>query len=377
MTYIPVPGGTSQADQKRIKRLQYSLASINAKTYTLDKQYKVMEKDRQAKCSWTLPIITGQAITSFDDCKNTVYTHNISLQDSKTGNVFLQHFCPATESAASSMTKSYSKGATLFRKVMETAKCKKHKADTRQTVDQQQHFPHYHFGIWYDKMMVSLTLLEETQQPGREEGRQAVAEFCIWFKEFTRKFVLPIIKNGHSGLCDTFRSELQERMDVHFPWAEKQVDDLDRYCHPLYSTISPFLGFSSNVHKDVKDADVSILVNLGQHALLQLPEYGIAVELQPQDIVMFLSNSVEHLTVQHPAHVKARSDPGERMAISCFFRKGLQQQREPKKHNHTYYARKAEEEQEAERQAASKKRRVEQCGEAGGLASGAVKKSPE
>ncbi|SPO28541.1 uncharacterized protein UTRI_04419 [Ustilago trichophora] len=173
MTYIPVPGGTSQADQKRIKRLQYSLASINAKTYTLDKQYKVMEKDRQAKCSWTLPIITGQAITSFDDCKNTVYTHNISLQDSKTGNVFLQRFCPATESAASSMTKSYSKGATLFRKVMETAKCKKHKADTRQTVDQQQHFPHYHFGIWYDKMMVSLTLLEETQQPGREEGRQA------------------------------------------------------------------------------------------------------------------------------------------------------------------------------------------------------------
>ena len=351
--YKPVPGSSSQAEQKAIKRQIAHLGTSNAKTYHLEKVYTVTKDDKDKSKpprTWDLPLITGEALTKFPDRNNHIYIRNITLVDRTTGQTFLQRFGPATETALENMGKSFNDGWKRFQTVMETASCKRHKAETRQTPDQQQRYPHYHFGGWYDRFGANLGLTTETKQAGNEQGKDAVSHFCVWFKQYIKQHIQPIMK-PNTGLCDAFRSELEERINVHFPWANKQIEGLERYCHLLYSTISPFLGFSGNVHVDDKDADVSILVNFGQHALLQLPEYGCAVVLQPLDTVFFLSNSVHHLTAQHQAHIKRGSDPGARMAITCFFRKALQQHQEPTKHSHLYYAQKAEEEQEAERQA--------------------------
>ena len=134
MAYLPVPGGTSQAEQKHIKRLLHSLASLHATTHTLQKQCTVSQQDKNTKRSWILPVITGQTVTQFNDCRNIVYIHNISLKDAQTEEIFLQRFCPATLSASESMTESFTKGSALFWEVMEKARCKRHKAASRQTL---------------------------------------------------------------------------------------------------------------------------------------------------------------------------------------------------------------------------------------------------
>lgn len=130
--------------------------------------------------------------------------------------------------------------------------------------------------------------------------------------------------------------------DNHFPWACKQVKGLDTICHWLYATISPFQRFSNNSHIDDEDADTSILVNLGQHALLELCHYNVQLVLQPLDVVVFLSNSVYHCTLQHAAHViDPKSQVGDCMAITCFFHQALVDHYEPTKTSIHYLAKEA------------------------------------
>jgi len=102
---------------------------------------------------------------------------------------------------------------------------------------------------------------------------------------------------------------------------------MDTYCHPLYSTISPFRGFSDEVHKDSQDAAVSILVNFGQHAILELPEYGCKVMLQPFDTVFLRTNAIYHRTSRHLSYTD--QDELERWAVSCFLRHSIELHVEP------------------------------------------------
>lgn len=94
---------------------------------------------------------------------------------------------------------------------------------------------------------------------------------------------------------------------------------MDTICHPLYSTFSPFRGFSDCLHCDQQDAAVSILINFGQHAILELPEYRCKVELQPLDVIFLRTNTVLHRTSCHPAYPQTNDGDLERWAVSCFF----------------------------------------------------------
>ena len=77
------------------------------------------------------------------------------------------------------------------------AKCKKHKADTWQSKEQQT-FPHYHFGAWYDCFKTNLVLTGETLQAGNKEGKQAVVDFCAWFKGFAKSYIQLLVDNKDS-----------------------------------------------------------------------------------------------------------------------------------------------------------------------------------
>ena len=344
----PVP--SLQARQKRDKRLVFELAMLQAESHIVTKR---LDTDpplppRDAAIQLTNPkIITGEALAQFSDSKSQIYVRNINLIDSATGAIILQRFGPTSLRHSDDMRESAEHGADLLKEVTAHSRCKKHSAATRQTKEQQV-FPHYHFGAWYDKFGNNLVLTGETSQAGNEEGKKPVTDFCAWFKLFAIEYIQPLVDNKDSGLCGAFRSELIERQARHFLWAKKQVSGLERLCHSLYSTLSPFQGFSGTSHVDDRDADVSILVNLGQHAILELRDYNCHIVLQPLDVVVFLSNSVYHRTLQHPAHIAAKSKAGERMAITCFFRKALLEQKEPKKQNILYLA-EISEEQERER----------------------------
>ncbi|KAJ1019903.1 hypothetical protein NDA16_004184 [Ustilago loliicola] len=322
---IPVP--TSSQRYKCDKRLLATLAVTEAETHVLKKVFSKKTPGlppRTAAVQLSNPeFFTREAMTKFTDSKNQPYVRNITFTDADTGAVILQCFGPSSQSTSNDMKASAVHGMDLFKVVTKMAKCKKHKADTQQSKEQQT-FPHYHFGAWYDCFKTNLVLTGETLQAGNKEGKQAVVDFCAWFKGFAKSCIQLLVDNKDSGLCDAFRAELIAQRDNHFPWACKQVKGLDTICHWLYATISPFQGFSNNSHIDDEEADASILVNLGQHALLELHHYNVQLVLQPLDVVVFLSNSVYHHTLQHAAHViDPKSQVGDCMAITCFFCQAL------------------------------------------------------
>jgi len=337
----PLP--SSAARQKWDKHLLFELAVTDAELIPVTKCTKSDPPlpPQDAAIQLTNPdFFTGEAHTQFKDSNNQSYAHNITMVDSKTEAMILQHFGSPSLNAYENMMEEAANGKAYFKVVTEKADCKKHSAATRQ-MQLQQVFPHFHFGAWYDQTMVILVLSAETLQAGNEAGKQPVVDFCGWFKRYTICFIQPIIDNPASGLCHSFCQELTERADIHFPWAKKHVPGLEAFCHPLYSTISPFQGFSSKSHVDNKDADILILVNFGQHTLLELQDYNCQLVLQLLDIVMFLSNTVYHCTLQHGAYIAANKDPAECMAIMCFFHKALMQHREPKKQNIIFLAEQA------------------------------------
>ncbi|CDR88950.1 uncharacterized protein SPSC_05782 [Sporisorium scitamineum] len=344
---------TSQAQQKHDKRELYTLAVTKAETISIKKVFdtKSMLSTRKANVQLDNPIhITGEALTKFTDSKNQPYVHNVTLTDADTGNILLQRFAPPFLNIAELMDQRATEGICKFQNVCTTAKCKKHSPTTCQIEDWQKSL-HFHFGAWYNQTKVNLVISSETHQAGNEAGKPAVADFIAWFKIFFSEHVQKsIVNNKNSGLCDSFCQELTDREQIHFPWANKHVEGLDVICQPLYLTFSLFQGFSGTSHIDNKDADVSILINLGQHAILELHEYNCQLVLQPLDVVFFLLNSVYHHTLQHPAHIEEGSDPNDQMAITCLFHKALMMQKEPKKHNILYLICCATEKQEAERQ---------------------------
>ncbi|CDR98517.1 hypothetical protein [Sporisorium scitamineum] len=305
---------TSQAQQKHDKRELYTLAVTKAETISIKKVFdtKSMLSTRKANVQLDNPIhITGEALTKFTDSKNQPYVHNVTLTDADTGNILLQRFAPPFLNIAELMDQRATEGICKFQNVCTTAKCKKHSPTTCQIEDWQKSL-HFHFGAWYNQTKVNLVISSETHQAGNEAGKPAVADFIAWFKIFFK---------------------LTDREQIHFPWANKHVEGLDVICQPLYLTFSLFQGFSGTSHIDNKDADVSILINLGQHAILELHEYNFY-----------------HHTLQHPAHIEEGSDPNDQMAITCLFHKALMMQKEPKKHNILYLICCATEKQEAERQ---------------------------
>lgn len=78
------------------------------------------------------------------------------------------------------------------------------------------------------------------------------------------------------------------------------------------------------------------------HSALELRHYNVQLVLQPLDVVVFLSNSVYHCTLQHAAHViDPKSQVGDCMAITCFFHQALVDHYEPTKTSIHYLAKEA------------------------------------
>ncbi|SPO20930.1 uncharacterized protein UTRI_00407 [Ustilago trichophora] len=195
-------------------------------------------------------------------------------------------------------------------------------------------FPHYDFGAMYSYGEPYLTaqtvqMYENCDENTNRLGRKAVADFCAWFYVFSKGFIHPLIISSDTMRSKNFQDKLGQRIQFDFPWAAQKCPGLDEVCQPFYSTIVPIKGFETASHVDEREADPSILVNFGQHAILELLEYNSKVELQPLDIVIFSANRIRHRVVQHPKCVKAGHNPAKRWSITCFFLQALAFREEP------------------------------------------------
>ncbi|SPO26259.1 uncharacterized protein UTRI_02535 [Ustilago trichophora] len=107
--------------------------------------------------------------------------------------------------------------------------------------------------------------------------------------------------NGKQYILEpAFRESLDKRAN-HFDWLTGELPVAEDLCHPLYSTCSPFVGFSANLHFDKDDASPTVLLNFG-YARLDLPEYNAVVDLHPAQVAFFNSMKVKHFTAPHPGY---------------------------------------------------------------------------
>lgn len=90
------------------------------------------------------------------------------------------------------------------------------------------------------------------------EGMHALSVFCGWVMDFTHSISCVIKPIGRLPKNLGLPPALLKHLAV--PWLLKS-------------------------HTNSKDANMSILIRPGQQALLELTEYGLAVELQPLDVV--------------------------------------------------------------------------------------------
>ncbi|CCF49124.1 uncharacterized protein UHOR_13548 [Ustilago hordei] len=201
-------------------------------------------------------------------------------------------------------------------------------------------FKWIHLGVWHDQAYQRLQLTADTlQNNGTHTAREAVGKFSEWLQHYTTKHVSPLVAGNQikTGLCDEFAAILHQQESIHYPWVKEHVAGYDKFCHPLYLTFVPFRGFTIGDHTDMADSAISILLNFGQHAVLELPDYNIKLELQPLDIVLFCSNIVYHKTTQHLSDQAVGSDVAECWAITCFFHKAIEQHMEPSIQNIFHY----------------------------------------
>ncbi|SPO41393.1 uncharacterized protein PSFLO_06875 [Pseudozyma flocculosa] len=228
------------------------------------------------------------------------------------------------------------KGRALYDRVVKYARCD-HLVPSSRTASS---FPHYHFGIWNGQGQRDLVKTAETLQRGNKEGQMAVMAFLAWLRNYLTWYVQYLVDAkpsdpaiGSDGECEidglhpTYVQAYKDREEL-YKWLKSEILDADFLCHPLYSTCSPFHGFSESAHKDVSDLPATILLNFGSQALLELPDYDASVLLEPVDTVFFDARTVRHSTRPLPINVNNGVDEAERWAISCFYRSVVNDRRE-------------------------------------------------
>ncbi|SPO20015.1 uncharacterized protein UTRI_00407_B [Ustilago trichophora] len=268
----------------------------------------------------------GTAFTQSIDTDNVAYRRNITLKDSSA--VLLQRFGPASYDDEEGMEEEAKEGARLLKVLYRDASAQP--SNRLDLSENGMDDPQFELGALYlgeDPYLSWQTLQRYKNRDERKNkaGRKAVADFIAWFNHFSERFLLPVARNPDSGLCDDFRLKLYHRIKYGFPWTAKWAPGVDRICQPFYSTFTPRKGFDAHSKIDEEDADPSILVNFGQHALLELPDYNCTVELQPLEIVVFAASHLRYRTRPHPKCQEAGLDPGERWSVLCFFLRAFEQ----------------------------------------------------
>ncbi|SJX60391.1 uncharacterized protein (C-terminal fragment), partial [Sporisorium reilianum f. sp. reilianum] len=130
---------------------------------------------------------------------------------------------------------------------------------------------------------------------------------------------------------------LLHRSRSHFPWVAELIPRLGELCHPFYSTFTPSKGFDTSDEdghghghgedQENEQSSPSLLINFGQHALLELADYNCSIELQPLEVVVYCTEKVKLKAVQHP--LCAGSDPNERWSVHCCFLRGFEEHHLP------------------------------------------------
>lgn len=191
--------------------------------------------------------------------------------------------------------------------------------------------PVFHLGVWTAQGHPNQALLTaDTRQefgqaglPARLAAQRAVDDFLVWARRHADRFVQPILQNrtNHYQIHPAIQAQYVTRRAV-YDWLAhpSQFPVATKICHPTYSMVTPFAGFSPGTHRDPSDTDFTCLVNFGAGCYLELADLQLRVHLQPFDIVFFQSRTLRHCT----RPVESELDSEQRWAVSYYARAAVE-----------------------------------------------------
>lgn len=341
--------------RRKRERAIFSLARSQTETYNLTK----VNSSSQVPSSSSPTLITGLALAQSVELPSTIYRRNVVLQYS--GEIPLQRFSPSSRHQDTNMSQEAKQGAIFLDHLYEGWALEQIISDD-QAPSQEGLFRRFKFGGCYveevpGKYKLDMTPDSQVGDPGWLDGkpiRTAIRSFSGWFRDFAERFIQQIITHADSTLCDKYRTKLTGRSKIAFPWACDRIGWLEKTCLPFYTNFATSKGFDAAPQVDKEDADPSIMVNFGQHALIELIDYNHQVELQPLDVVFFSANQLKYRMIQHHHNVEAGLSPDDRWFVHCSFLRDMEMQKEPKVHDVRTHAIQAGKGREAER-----RRRIE------------------
>lgn len=247
------------------------------------------------------------------------YRQNIKLRMG--GSVVLQRIGMPEYNKKPAQYKAIAEGRKRVARLQEVAIA--NQGDSRN--DKKAH-PVFHLGLWTgqghpDTVLWSKDTKQDSKQQGRDLRVEVVDDFLLWARGYFIGHIEPYLRHRRNTfkVASEIRQQLETREEAFktlcrsFPAAEKLL-------HSAYSMVTPFTTFSPKTHKDRNDADFSILANFGASCWLVLPELQLRVHLQPNDVVVFRSNKLQHHTVQ----VQEDADSSERWSVSYYMRDTVQ-----------------------------------------------------
>lgn len=303
------PGFALHEEAEQLKLKVYNLARTEAETHTVTSSGGPRTFD-------------GMATTQSSALTGSIqYCRNVTLQN-EGGQVLLQRFGPTSWGAESRMMDEAAKGKKLLDAVY--AKASSSPSDCVRGEKTYCLHARYDFGACYRGVMPDWTYQTAQDYNDRslkknDSARQAVADFCAWFHNYAENFVCPLLQNT------AYQSQVDDRARSHFPWLQGRITGLNSICHAFYSTFTPTKGFDDDINKEEDEASPTVLLNFGQHALFDLPQYNCAIELQPLDIVFFAVEEVKFKVVESSRALRAGRNPAERWSVSCCFLKAFEQ----------------------------------------------------
>ncbi|CBQ67755.1 hypothetical protein sr11705 [Sporisorium reilianum SRZ2] len=320
----PATLAESEAQRQRREELIYKLARSEVETHQIERvQVDVLPSPPQ--------VFVGWAATQSLEFDSAIYRRNVTLKDGD--DVVLQRFAPFSAADEGQMEEEAREGRKLLGGLYSKA-CAK--PGNKALEEHKSSKVRYDFGGLYvgENPYLSFQTAQDyidLDKRVNRDGKAVVAEFCAWFYSYVEQYVDPLLYNAEFGLSNKFREKLIHRSRSHFPWVVEHIPRLSGLCRPSYSTFTPSKGFDSSA-EDEEDSDgklssPAILVNFGQHALLELAEYNCSIELQLLEVVVFCTDKVTMKAVQHP--LCAGSDPNERWSVHCCFLRGFEEHHLP------------------------------------------------
>ncbi|CDW99796.1 hypothetical protein [Sporisorium scitamineum] len=301
--YRPATTIDGEAERQRRDELIYTLARSDAESHTLIKvRAGTPPSPAHAFC--------GLATTNLADMVNFTYRRDITLKDQD--DVLLQRFGPATAADEHEMQQEAEVGRACLDALYKKA-CAK--PGNKSKEEHKTSKVRYNFGGVYvdNDPYLSFQTAQDYNDVDRsvnKEAKAVVVAFCAWFYYYFDQFIRPLIDNNSSNLSSQFRTELVERARRHFPWVTEHIPRLSGLCSPFYSTFTPSKGFDPGEEEgdddgndgdgDNEESSPSILLNFGQHALLEFVGYNCSIELQPFEVVFYCPDKIKLKAVQHP-----------------------------------------------------------------------------